>query len=44
MQTKSYRVQIIYRRVYNGQTVTEEFAKKHPRLTEREVRKIPKRS
>lgn len=37
----NYRIQIIYRRVDNGQIVSEDFARKHPRLTEREVRKIP---
>jgi O-glycosyl hydrolase len=41
MKKTTYRTQVIYRRVDNGQIVTEAFAKKHPNLTEREVRKIP---
>jgi len=44
MKTKNYRTQIINRRVDDGRIVTEKFAKKHPRLTEREVRKILRRS
>jgi len=40
-KSKKYRTQIIYRRVDNGRIVTEAFARKHPNLTEREVRKIP---
>lgn len=36
-----YRVQIIFRRVDNGQIVTEAYANKHPNLCVREVRKIP---
>jgi len=31
----------MFRRVDSGQIVKEAFAKKHPKLTEREVRKIP---
>jgi hypothetical protein len=41
---KTYRTQIIYRRVDDGRIVRKGFAKKNPNLTEREVRKIPKRS
>lgn len=41
MSKLSFRTQIIYRRVDNGQIVNEAFARKHPNLTIREVRKIP---
>jgi hypothetical protein len=33
---------VIYRNAKNGQLVTEEYAKKHPATTEREVRPAPK--
>lgn len=36
-----YRTQIIYRRVDNGQIVTEAYANRYPNLCVREVRKIP---
>jgi hypothetical protein len=36
-----YKTVIIYRRVDTGRIVTEDFARKNPNLTIREVRKVP---
>jgi hypothetical protein len=41
MAKKKYREQIIYRDAITGKIVTAEYARKHPRTTTREVRKIP---
>jgi hypothetical protein len=39
-KAKTYRTMIIYRRVDNGQIVTESFARRYPNLTIKEVRKV----
>lgn len=38
---QQFRIQIIYRDSVSGRMVTEEYAKKNPKTTTREVRKIP---
>lgn len=36
-----YKTIVIYRDAITGQIVSEAYAKKHPRTTTREVRKVP---
>lgn len=41
MAEQKYRIQIIYRDAVTGQIVSEEYAKKNPKTTTKETRKIP---
>jgi len=41
MAQQKFRIQIIYRDAVSGQIVTEAYAKKNPKTTVKETRKIP---